>query len=108
MRASNSSNPLHPVLLLIALLLVSGPARSATPPTPDDFAGFPIGSDGNLLRWEKIVEYFRTVAAESDRVMVEDLGKSTNGNPFIMATVSSAENLARLGEILQKIPANRH
>lgn len=99
MRDRNSYPLRLAAFLLSVLLLASGAARSATPPTPDEFAGFPIGSDGNLLRWEKIVEYFRTVAAESDRVMVQDLGKSTNGNPFIMATVSSPANLARLDDI---------
>ena len=100
MQALNNTNPVRvAVLLLSGLLLASGPAWAATPPTPDEFAGFPIGSDGNLLRWEKIVEYFRTVAAESDRVELQDLGESTNGNPFIMATVSSPANLARLDEI---------
>ncbi len=99
---------IHPLLLTLlfvfGLLLPVIPVQAATPPTPDEFAGFPIGSDGNLLRWEKIVEYFRTVAGASDRVLVEDLGKSTNGNPFIMATVSSPSNLARLDEI----QANQH
>ena len=100
MQALNNTNLVRvAVLLLSVLLLASGPAWAATPPTPDEFAGFPIGSDGNLLRWEKIVEYFRTVAAESDRVQVQDLGKSTNGNPFIMAAVSAPANLARLDEI---------
>ena len=99
MRDQNSYPLRLAAFLLSVLLLASGAARSATPATPDEFAGFPIGSDGNLLRWEKIVEYFRTVAAESDRVMVQDLGKSTNGNPFIMATVSSPANLARLDDI---------
>ena len=94
--------------LLLAGLLPSGPLTaqgSANPSTrsslttPEAFAGFPIGSDGNLVRWEKIVEYFRLAAESSGRVRLDELGKSTNGNPFVLATISSPRNLARLDEI---------
>ena len=88
--------------LLIAFVLTAPAAGQIAPstlPTPEEFAGFPIGSDGNLVRWEKIVAYFRLAADSSDRVLVEELGKSTNGNPFLLATISSPKNLARLAEI---------
>jgi hypothetical protein len=87
---------------LLTLLLIcpaAAQAPSAALPTPEEFAGFPIGSDGNLVRWEKIVAYFQLVADSSERVQVEELGKSTNGNPFILATISSPRNLSRLAEI---------
>jgi Zinc carboxypeptidase len=90
------------VLLLLVLSLVAPAAAQSAPsalPTPGEFAGFPIGSDGNLVRWEKIVSYFKLVADSSNRVLVEELGKSTNGNPFLLATISSPRNLARLAEI---------
>jgi hypothetical protein len=45
------------------------------------------------------VEYFKKVASESDRVIVEEVGKTTEGNPFIVAYISSPENLARLEEL---------
>ncbi len=84
-------------LLLFLWVVAAAPAGQV--PDPSDFAGFPIGSDGNLVRWERIVEYFETAAAASDRVLVEELGKSTNGNPFILAIISAPRNLARLAEI---------
>jgi hypothetical protein len=88
------------LFLLTGLVLIAPlAAQSASLSTPEAFAGFPIGSDGNLVRWEKIVAYFRLVAESSDRVRLEELGKSTNGNPFILATISSPRNLARLPEI---------
>ncbi len=67
--------------------------------SPEEFSGFRIGEDRKLARWDRIVEYFRVVASESDRVVVEEVGKTTEGNPFIVAYVSSPENLARLEEI---------
>ncbi|MEM0284898.1 MAG: M14 family metallopeptidase [Sulfolobales archaeon] len=66
---------------------------------PEEFFGFKIGDDRKLARWDKIVEYFKLVASESDRVIVEEIGKTTEGNSFIVAYVSSPENLARLDEL---------
>ena len=85
-------------MVLLAPLSPPVPGAQAIP-APDEYARFVIGSDGNLLRWEKIVSYFELVSARSDRVLTRELGKTTNGNPFIVATISSPENLARLDEI---------
>ncbi len=67
--------------------------------SPEEFYGFKPGTDRELVRWDKIVEYFRHLDVASDRVKVEEVGKTTKGNPMILAYVSSPENLERLGEI---------
>lgn len=64
--------------------------------TPEEFFGFKPGTDGELVRWNKIVEYFNYLDALSDRIKVVDLGRSTEGNPMIVAYISSSENLERL------------
>lgn len=63
---------------------------------PEEFFGFRIGEDRKLARWDRIVEYFYRVASESPRVRVEELGKTPGGNSFIVAYISSQENLAKL------------
>jgi len=68
-------------------------------PSPEDFFGFKMGADRKLARWDKIVEYFWKLDKESDRIIVKELGKSTEGNPFILAIISSPENLKNLDEI---------
>ena len=70
-----------------------------TLPEPKDFAGFEIGSDGNLVRWERIVDYMKQAGAASKRVLTEDVGKTTLGNPFLLLTISSPKNLSRLNQI---------
>ncbi|MCB1020301.1 MAG: hypothetical protein KDC27_10250, partial [Acidobacteria bacterium] len=87
-------------LLTFTLILVA--TATAAIPTPEAFAGFPLGSDGNLLRWERIVEYFEILDRDSKRVQVRTLGKTNDGNPFLLAIISSPDNLKRLGEI-QKV-----
>jgi Zinc carboxypeptidase len=68
-------------------------------PFPEEHLGFKVGEDRRLANWPEIVAYFSKVAEASDRVRLEELGKTTEGNPFILATVSSSENLRRLEEL---------
>jgi hypothetical protein len=68
---------------------------------PREFFGFEIGEDRKLARWDKIVEYFKHLAENSNRIKVVELGKTTEGNPFILAYISSPENLKRLEEYRQ-------
>src|SRR5256885_7214522 len=67
-------------------------------PAPEDVLGFRPGDDRKLASWAKVVEYFQKLAAASDRVKFEEIGKSTMGAPFVYATISTAENLKRLDE----------
>jgi hypothetical protein len=74
-------------------------ARSIT--SPEAFFGFKLGSDKKLARWDKIVEYFNLLAEQSDKIKVINLGNSTEGNPFLLTIVSSAENLRNLEHLRQ-------
>src|SRR5438067_12102698 len=67
-------------------------------PAPEDVLGFTPGDDRKLASWAKVVEYFQKLAAASDRVKFEEIGKSTMGAPFVYATISAPENLKRLDE----------
>jgi hypothetical protein len=86
------------VVTLVTVLTVG--AQTAIP-TPEQFFGFRIGSDNKLARWDKIVDYMRTVAEGCDRVRFRELGKSTNGNPFIALEISSPDTLKNLDRYKQ-------
>src|SRR5256714_15675119 len=73
-------------------------AQSKTIPAPADVLGFTPGDDRKLASWAKVVEYFQKLAASSDRVKFEEIGKSTMGKPFVYVTISAPENLKRLDE----------
>src|SRR5437588_2178218 len=73
-------------------------AQAKTIPAPADVLGFTPGDDRKLASWAKVVEYFQKLAAASDRVKFEEIGKSTMGAPFVYVTISSSENLKRLSE----------
>ena len=57
-----------------------------------------MGSDRKLARWDRIVDYFNTLG-KSPCIKVTELGKSTEGNPFLLAIITSAENMKRLDKI---------
>jgi hypothetical protein len=65
-------------------------------PSPEQFFGFRIGTDRRLADWTRIVEYFRTVDRLSDRVVVEDLGPTTDGRPYLLATIAAPSTIADL------------
>ncbi|MFP3952008.1 MAG: M14 family metallopeptidase [Candidatus Bathyarchaeia archaeon] len=71
-------------------------------PSPEEHLGFRVGTDKKLADWPDIVSYFEGVGKSSERVKVETLGETTKGEPFILATISSPDNLANL-ESLREI-----
>ena len=80
--------------------LATGRAQPRAPQTPDQFFGFHIGADGELARYPKIVEYLQHLAATTNRVRFQELGKTTMGNPYVLATISAPENLAKLDRLI--------
>jgi hypothetical protein len=73
-------------------------AQNRSIPAPEQILGFRPGADRKLASWAQVVEYFKKLAAASDRVKFEEIGKSTMGAPFVYATISAPENLKRLDE----------
>ncbi len=85
------------VLLGFGCALPAATAQSVT--TPEAHLGRPLGRDFELADWDEVSGYFQALAAESPRVLVETVGQTTEGRDFLLATVSSESNLARLDEI---------
>lgn len=83
-------------LLLIFILSMSSNAFAQDIPDPESYFGFKPGADYKLIRWDKIVSYFNILDEKSSRVVVKNLGKTTLGNPFLLAIISSPENLSNL------------
>ncbi len=69
---------------------------SAQVPTPKDVLGFTPGDDRKLASWAQVVDYFKKLDAASDRMVFEEIGKTTMGAPFVYATISSPENLKNI------------
>ena len=87
------------VTALAAVVLVSPPLGAQSVPTPRDHFGFEIGADRKLADWGQLTSYFERLARTSPRVVVDTLGQSTLGKPFVMLTITSPANHARLNEL---------
>jgi hypothetical protein len=86
------------IALLVATLL-TGTAYAASPKhitSPKEAFGFEPGTDRKLADWTELVAYFQKLGKESDRVHFEELGKTTEGRPYISVTISSADTIAHL------------
>ncbi len=67
-------------------------------PTPSEFLKISIGGNGVLASYDEIVGYWRALDALSDRINVQELGKTTMGRPYVAAIVTSPANQKRLDE----------
>jgi len=83
-------------IVAILVCLAHAPVK-ATPaghvPTPSEFLGFEVGADRKLADYRQISSYLKAVAANSDRLQIQVLGKTTLGEEMIMAVISTPENL---------------
>ncbi|HEV2149332.1 MAG TPA: M14 metallopeptidase family protein [Longimicrobiaceae bacterium] len=86
--------------LLAGLVLLAAPALPAQGvPTPAAHFGFQPGAHRRLAGWTELLGYYEAVARASPRVKLDTLGTTTLGRPFVMLTVTSPENHARLPEL---------
>src|SRR5687767_14647025 len=85
-------------LLGVMALLAAGTAvrGESAIPSPEQFFGFPMCATRRIAGWSRMVEYFRAVDRLSDRVVVQDLGPTTEGRPYLLAIVSTPDTIADL------------
>ena len=91
-------------ILLVALASLTTAAQSgrgSAAQAPDQFFGFHIGADGELARYPKILEYLQHLSKATDRLKYQEVGKTTMGNPYVLATISAPENLAKLDRLIE-------
>ncbi|MCC6538465.1 MAG: hypothetical protein IT162_12995 [Bryobacterales bacterium] len=71
---------------------------AAAVPSPKEHLGYTPGDDYKLADYADLTGYFRKLAAASDRIQLEELGRSANGKPMLVADISSPENLRQLAK----------
>jgi hypothetical protein len=81
-------------------------ALAAKPPTPEAWFGHRIGTDRQLLDWDKVVSWFNALAASSDKIKVREYGRSAENRPLIVAMIAAPEtlhNIDRFREIQRRL-----
>jgi hypothetical protein len=64
--------------------------------TPQEALGFDVGDDYQLASYSQLSAYWKTLAQESDRMSLVQIGETAEARPMIMAIVTSPENHLRL------------
>jgi hypothetical protein len=64
--------------------------------TPKQAFGFNIGDDYYLANYAQLTSYWQTLAKESDRMKLVDIGPTAENRRQYMAIISSPENIAKL------------
>ena len=83
------------VLCLLFAFVLAGQPRPALQ-TPEEFAGFRMGADRKLLRWDRIAAYMKLAADRSPRLRYEETGKTTNGHAYVVVTIAAPETIKDL------------
>ncbi|HSC26032.1 MAG TPA: M14 metallopeptidase family protein [Vicinamibacterales bacterium] len=92
---------LRPAVLACAAILIAVTAAAQTVTAPKQHFGFNIGDDYQLATYTQLVEYWRKLDKESDRMTVVEIGKTAEGRPQLMAIITSPENHKRLDRYKQ-------
>ena len=78
------------------VFLLSLPILSAQVTSPEQYLGFKVGTEKKLADMFQVIEYFWMLDEQSDRILVQEVGKTTEGNPFIVAFITSEKNQKNL------------
>ncbi len=82
----------------LLLFVLPGAISAQKAPLEADYFGFNIGDNYKLATYTQTEQYFKAVAASSDRAKLVDIGRTEEGRTQYMMVISSPENLRRLDE----------
>ncbi len=74
--------------------------------SPKEEFGFSLGDDYHLANYQQLEAYWRKLERESDRLDLEEIGRTAEGRTMIMAVLTSPgnhERLARYKEISRRL-----
>jgi hypothetical protein len=81
---------------VVAVVLVASASLPAVAQTrittPKEHFGYNIGDDYFLATYTQLMAYWPKLDAESDRMVLQEIGKTAEGRPQLMAIITSPEN----------------
>ena len=81
------------------ILLFSAFVTAQNIPTPKSVLGFHPTDDKTIADWSQITNYFQKLDQASDKIQMREIGKTTLGKPFVVAFISSADNIKNLDNL---------
>jgi zinc carboxypeptidase len=104
-----NTRKLHFASLFIAASLFTATAAAQTKvTTPKEQLGFNFGDDYQLANYTQLVDYWKKLAGQTDRMKLVEIGKSAEGRTMLMAIITAPENhkkLDRYKEIARRLAA---
>ncbi len=94
------------VCIAVATLITAPEHSLAQVTTPMEELGVNIGDDYNLFTYTQFEAYWRKLAEESPRMILEEIGQTAEGRTQLMAIITSPENhrnLDRYKEIARRL-----
>ncbi len=82
--------------LLAALAAAPGLTAQGRLTSPKEQLGWNIGDDYHLANYTQLTDYWKKLAAESDRLRMVSIGKTAEGREQYMMLITSPANFARL------------
>jgi hypothetical protein len=71
-------------------------SQAASVTTPQQEWGHGVGDDYFLANYQQLVAYWRKLEKESNRLHVEEIGKTAEGRPMLMAIITAPANYAKI------------
>ena len=89
------------LIKLFLLAAIASPvvvsSQSGSIPTPASVLGFEPGADFKEATYDQVVSYFQKVDAASDRMVMMQAGRTSQGRPFHFALISLAKTTSGVG-----------
>ena len=85
----------------------AAPPRTVTArlTTPQAEWGHNLGDDYFLVNYQQLIAYWKKLDAESPRLRLVDIGKTSEGRPMLMAIITSPANHQKLDALQGRSPA---
>ncbi len=88
------------VALAVSIAVAAPSAQKAAPPSkvtpPKEQFGFAVGDDYRLVNYTQYTDYLKKMQAQSERMVVTDIGKTEEGRTEFTAIITSPENQRKL------------
>jgi hypothetical protein len=92
--------PIFRAALLVLVVFSASPTAQAPRVTsPKEEFGFNFGDDYQLATYQQLTAYWQKLDRESDRMVLQEIGRTSEGRPHLMAIVTSPENHKNLVRI---------
>ncbi|HXF04026.1 MAG TPA: M14 metallopeptidase family protein, partial [Blastocatellia bacterium] len=82
--------------LLVLLLAAPWALPQTRITTPKEHFGFNIGDDYQLATYSQLLDYWKKLDQESDRMSLVEIGRTAEGRPMVMAIITAPENHRKL------------